>query len=209
MVRANSLPIVEELYFSDYFGVSEQLLKHYGAFNISLVTDLPLFVDPFLLFNSKNSTYQALHNEIIKYVIFLKEKSLEQGIQQGLLKSWFYFPEVKQNWFGYSKTGNKGSGLGKGFAASLNRNLNNVFSNFGHEEISKSSHLEKLCLVKDGVGRDNISDFCTNLIKNFLLNYTQDFAKKNVRSDRLKTFTVEKVKFNYETETWERGTFEL
>lgn len=39
-------------YFSDYFGVSPQRLQTYGAFNISLIADLPLFIDPFLLFNS-------------------------------------------------------------------------------------------------------------------------------------------------------------
>jgi hypothetical protein len=30
------------LYFTDYFGVSEDSIEEYGAFNISLVTDLPL-----------------------------------------------------------------------------------------------------------------------------------------------------------------------
>ena len=40
------------VYFSDFFGVPEQTLEEYGAFNISIVTDLPLFIDPFLLFNS-------------------------------------------------------------------------------------------------------------------------------------------------------------
>ena len=31
-----------------------------GALDISVVSDLPLFVDPFLLFNSENAEYQAL-----------------------------------------------------------------------------------------------------------------------------------------------------
>ena len=42
-----------KLYFSDVFGISEDCLEEYGAFNISMITDLPLFVDPFLLFNRK------------------------------------------------------------------------------------------------------------------------------------------------------------
>lgn len=46
-----------DIYFSDYFDVDPLLLERYGAFNISLVTDLPLFIDPFLLFNSKKSEY--------------------------------------------------------------------------------------------------------------------------------------------------------
>jgi len=42
-----------KIYFSDYFKVSKEALDKYGAFNISLISDLPLFIDPFLLFNSK------------------------------------------------------------------------------------------------------------------------------------------------------------
>lgn len=208
MTKKNNIQ-EDNIYFAEYFGVLEKSLKEYGAFNISLVTDLPLFIDPFLLFNSKKEKYQQLHDEIIKYVTFLKEKSLENGIRPGLLKSWFYFSEVKQNWFGYSKEGNKGSGLGKDFARALNKNLHHVFTNFGSESISKGSHLEKLCLIKDGVGRDSISDFSTNLIKDFLLKYTESYAKKNISLNLLREFVIDKVKFNYETETWERASFVL
>ena len=38
---------------------------------------MPLFIDPFLLFGSKNPVYKKLHNEIIKYLSFLKLKSTE------------------------------------------------------------------------------------------------------------------------------------
>ncbi len=47
------------LYFSDYFNVSPQAIEKHGAFNISLLADLPLFIDPFLLFNSKKLAYRA------------------------------------------------------------------------------------------------------------------------------------------------------
>ena len=50
-----------KLYFADHFSVSPQVIAEYGAFNISLITDLPLFIDPFLLFNSKKAGYQRLH----------------------------------------------------------------------------------------------------------------------------------------------------
>ncbi len=36
------------IYFSDFFNVSPEKIKEYGAFNISLINDLPLFIDPFL-----------------------------------------------------------------------------------------------------------------------------------------------------------------
>lgn len=198
-----------DLYFSDHFKVKETDLEKYGAFNISLVADLPLFIDPFLLFNSKKKKYHQLHDDIIKYLIFLKEKSTSQTIDTGALKAWYVFKEVEQNWLGFSVTGNKGSALGLDFGRALNENLHKIFSEFGQEKVTKGSHLEKLCLIKEGVGKDNISDFATNLVKGFLLEYTQEFAQKNIDESLRAKFRVQRVRFNYNTETWEEATFDL
>lgn len=46
-VRQSDNQISVNIYFSDYFNVAPRLLEEYGAFNISLVNDLPLFIDPF------------------------------------------------------------------------------------------------------------------------------------------------------------------
>jgi hypothetical protein len=124
------------VYFSDIFDVDPALIEQYGAFNISLINDLPLFIDPFLLFNSKDEVYQTLHDEILRYLSFLREMSLKGPINRGLLKAWFIFPEVKQNWLGYSLIGNSGSGLGIDFARALHSNLSDIFSNFGNETIT-------------------------------------------------------------------------
>jgi hypothetical protein len=197
------------VYFSDIFEVDPNVIEHYGAFNISLINDLPLFIDPFLLFNSPKTEYKILHNQILEYVSFLRDKSLEEGIRRGLLESWFIFSEVKQNWFGYSLVGNGGSGLGMDFAISLNKNLHTLFTNFGEERITQSSHLEKLCLVKDGVGKDKISDFTTNLIKEYLLEYTQEFAGLHIEPSKCKPYNLRKVHFDYEKEIWTSRKFTL
>lgn len=197
------------IYFSDFFGVAPATLEEYGAFNVSLINDLPLFIDPFLLFDSQEARYQALHDEIIGYLKFLRDASADESISVGLLDSWFRFPEVKQNWLGFSKTGNSGSGLGADFARNLRRNLHHVFSDFGSESITRGSHLEKLCLFGDGVGRDHLSDFTTNLIKRFLLEYTQVFAQAHIRPEFRRDFPVEKVAFDYEKRRWMRGTYNL
>jgi len=198
-----------KIYFSDYFEISPKVLEKYGAFNISLINDLPLFIDPFLLFHSRKHKYKELHSQIIKYVRFLRDKSADINLESGLLQSWYFFPEVKQNWLGFSVSGNRGSGLRDDFAQSLHTNLNRIFSGFGNEKVTKGSHLEKLCLIKGGVGRDKISDFTTNLIKNFLLQYTQEFAIKYLARRFKKRVAVNKVVFNYKTEAWERRTFTL
>jgi Caspase domain len=196
-------------YFSDFFEVLPETLEDYGAFNISLVADLPLFIDPFLLFNSHKEEYRKLHDNIIRYLMFLKEKSVAHHIDNGLIKSWYRFPEVKQNWLGFSATGNKGSGLGSKFATALHSNLKNIFRHFGKESVTHGSHLEKLCLISGGVGRDNISDFTTNLIKEFLLDYTQEFARMYINKKFRKEVGVAKVRFNFETESWEHGRYDL
>ncbi len=198
-----------EIYFTDFFKVPPKVLEEYGAFNISLINDLPLFIDPFLLFNSEDEEYQRLHEQIIRYVQFLRDKSVTGSIDEGLLASWFVFSEVKQNWLGFSESGNAGSGLGPKFARALLRNLNEFFADFGRERVTEGSHLEKLTLIESGVGRDNVSDFTTNLIKRFLLDYTQEFAQQHVRPEFQRCVAVEKVQFNYTTEVWESRSFDL
>jgi hypothetical protein len=81
--RRAHLPVSREqesghmkLYLSDYFEVSEEALDQYGAFNISLVSDLSLFIDPFLLFNIDKPEYRRLHDRIIDYLRFLRDKSV-------------------------------------------------------------------------------------------------------------------------------------
>jgi len=190
------------IYFSDFFCIDSNKLDKYGAFNISLINDLPLFIDPFLLFGSNKEEYQKLHNEILEYLMFLKRKS-EQGITEfGQIKSWYLFPEVKQNWFGYSRVGNGGSGLGKKFGKAFSSSMHIVFDDLGKEQITQSSHLEKAGLFEIGVGKDNISDFTTNLIKRYLLEYTQEFAKKNLSKNSKNIVMVDKVYFDYQLERW-------
>ena len=63
------------MYFSEKFGVEKSLIEKYGAINISLVCDLPLFIDPMLIFNSKKKEYKKLHDYLIKFFAFLTDKS--------------------------------------------------------------------------------------------------------------------------------------
>ncbi|WP_445657741.1 hypothetical protein [Achromobacter sp. NCFB-sbj8-Ac1-l] len=195
------------IYFSQFFDVDPKVVEDYGAFDISLINDLPLFIDPFLLFNSDNQKYQELHDEMIRYMLFLKEQSAKK-LPAGLVQAWFHFPEVKQNWMGFSKSGNGGRGLGAKFAESLKKNFTSVFSDFG-EETKTHTHLGKLTLIKSGVGKDNISDFTCNLIKGYLAEFTEKFALKNIDPSKLKKFNISKVKFNYETQSWSAKQFVL
>ena len=126
------------LHFSDFFGIDEEVIESYGAINISLINDLPLFIDPFLLFNSEKKEYQVIHNEMIKYLLFLQSQAdKHQNPPAGMLSAWYLFPEVKQTWIGFSMDGNSGRGLGADFANNLHRGLLTIFKDFGKETIRR------------------------------------------------------------------------
>lgn len=196
-------------FVSDYFGIDQKDFDDYGAFNVSVVNDLPLFIDPFLLFHSDKKEYIDLHDQIIEYLIFLRDKSNAGATNIDLLRSWYCFPEVKQNWLGFSVSGNDGRGLGLDFARALHSNLHKIFSDFGDEKITEGSHLEKVCLITSGVGRDSISDFTTNLIKDFLCSYTQTFAEKYLKTEDTREVIINNARFNFRTESWERRKYRL
>ncbi|HWA70749.1 MAG TPA: hypothetical protein VG937_00370 [Polyangiaceae bacterium] len=197
------------IYFTDFFDVTPGALEEHGAFNVSLVNDLPLFIDPFLLFDSEDEQFVALHEDIIRYVKFLRDVSLENELRPGMIDHWFRFPEVKQNWLGFSRKGKGGTGLGSDFAETLHRNLGQIFKAFGTETVTRGSHLEKLCLLSDSVGRDHLSDFTTNLVKGYLLDYTQSFARSHLRPERRGAFAVDRVRFDYESRRWKGAHYDL
>jgi len=198
------------LYFSDFFGVDEDVVESYGAVNISLINDMPLFIDPFLLFNSGKTEYQEIHKQIINYILFLQKQAAKyKAAPNGMLSAWYHFPEIKQTWIGFSLDGNAGRGLGGGFASNLHFGLQTIFRDFGKETITKSPHLEKLCLISANVGRDKISNFTTNFAKKYLLKYTAHFAAEYLEADQCREFAIPKVDFNYNTMTWNSAVFVL
>lgn len=194
-----------QLLFNEYFEIDQKVVDRYGALNICLEADLPLFVDPFLLFSSTNPEYQALHDKIVGHLTFLRELAVANPTI-GL--SLFKFPEVPQNWLGMCKWGNNGKGLGPKFARNLISAFNGFYSNFGAETVTDASHIEKLTLVGSGIGRDFISDFTTNLMLDFLLSYSEKFAQQHLSQNQRKTFTV-RCSFDHNLMVWTPKSFEL
>lgn len=198
------------IYFSDFFDVDEKIIENYGAVNISLINDMPLFVDPFLLFNSDNPAYQEIHRNIISYLLFLQEQAEKYPTPlPGMLSIWYHFSEVKQTWLGFSLDGNSGRGLGKNFAENLHKGLQTIFKDFGKETLTQSPHMEKLCLISPLVGRDKISDFTTNFTKEYLLEYTATFARDYLEPGQCRKFIIPRVEFSPETQTWKSAEYML
>lgn len=73
------------------------MLDEYGAFDVALVNGLPLFVDPFLLYDCANEKYRALHDSVIKYLCFLRNRAVAGELTPGAASHWLLFREVKKN----------------------------------------------------------------------------------------------------------------
>lgn len=197
------------MYFSDVFCVSNDLLAAENVFDISLVSDLPLFIDPFLIFDSEKPEYQRLHKQIIRYVSFLRDKIVAGNVSATDEREWFHFPEIPNNWLGYSVGTNAGRGLGENFARAAAIGLKGPVRDFGEESVSRGSHIERLFLFSEGAGKDALSDFITNLCHEFLLQFTQEFTKTSLRSNQCREFDVRRVRFDYGRERWANGKFLL
>jgi len=146
--------------------------------------------------------YQALHEQILRYLKFLRDLATGGALDEGLIDSLYRFKEVKQNWLGFTFFGNDGAGLGADFAVALHGALGAILSGFGEEKITRGSHLEKLCLISPGVGADKVSDFTTNLIKDYLCEYTEEFAREHIDENSCDEFAVARAVFKYQTKTW-------
>ena len=202
--------MANKIYFSDFFRIDPDIIDSYGALDISLLNDLPLFIDPFLIFCSDDSECQKMHEEIINYLVYLRDKAVNsQQVDDSELRYLYCFPEVRQTYLGFCQNGNYGSGLGMDFARALHTGLKTVFSDFGNGTITKGKHIEKVCLLKEGVGRDNISDFITNLVKPYLCAYTEQFAKDYLQPEQCTIFNVDKCEFDYSNGIWKAKKFYL
>lgn len=188
-----------KLLFSEYFEIEESQLTKYGALNLCLSSDLPLFIDPFLLFASEKPEYKTLHKQVVEHLLLLKSYATEnngEDVDIGL----FRFPEIKQNWLGLAQYGNGGKGLGLRFAKGAIRAFNGFYSSFGTEKITDETHIEKLTLLNAGVGKDFISDFTTNLIFEYLLEYTERFALDYLKDHQVTEFSL-RCRFDKTTKT--------
>lgn len=198
------------IHFSDFFDIDSKVLDDYGAFDVSLMTDMPVFIDPFRLYASDKPEYQDLHESIIRYLCFLRDYcQANRTLDSGKMQEYFCFPEVRNLYMGFSETGNKGRGLGPEFARLLHRCFTGKLKDFGKETVTQSSHLEKLCIIADGIGRDFVSDFSANLIKGFLLQYTECFAQKYLKADRCEIRAINRAYFDFDKNVWKDKEYYL
>lgn len=137
------------------------LLSGISQFEVDFVIprvgiDLPIGIDPFLLFKSRDTILANLHTSILKVfnkgIEFVRDKKISEA------KQLFDFPEVAEIGLGYSKKSKQGSGVGNFLSQLIIETL--IDSPALQERGIK--HIEEMQLVSVGIGADRISDIAAN-----------------------------------------------
>lgn len=128
--------------------------------------DIPLYVDPFLLWKSPSLQDQSLHTVItnsFNHLNFL----LKKGHEEEALDTLVNLSECAEVGLGVSKT-RKGVKIGRKQAHKIISLFNDIpeYSQFGF------THFEVIQLYVSGISKDRISDIACSYLKSFLIDYT-------------------------------------
>jgi len=134
--------------------------------------DLPLCVDPFLLWKSPSQQDNALHSILIDsfnhlgYLVNHKENKVAENI---LIRA----SECSEAGLGFSKT-RKGLRIGNKTA----QEILSLFQSIPEVKQSGFIHFEVIQLYVDQVSKDRISDITCSFLKSFLIDYSIEQCKK-------------------------------
>ena len=155
------------------YTTSTPLIQNVSQFEVDFVIprmgkDLPLGIDPFLLYKSRDTGFQSLHSLIIDTFTLGVQAVRNQDLSEA--RRLLQFPEVPEIGLGYTQRGKQGAGVG------------NFLSELIIETLIESQplldrgvrHIEEMQLVSVGIGADRISDITANILKEYLVNYTQE-----------------------------------
>lgn len=155
--------------------IRPRLTDHYGIYKCQTELDfaiqffdedIPLYIDPFLLWKSPSQQDQALHTAMtssFNYLNYLTKK----GRNDKALEILTNISECTEVGLGVSKT-RTGLKLGKGKAHQILQLFHDIpeYSQFGF------THFETIQLYISGISKDRISDIACNYLKSFLIDYT-------------------------------------
>jgi hypothetical protein len=130
--------------------------------------DIPLYVDPFLLWKSPAMQDNALHTALINSFNNLGvriKNGQERQVKVDLIKA----SECDEVGLGLSKTR-----TGQRITEAQAEKIIDLFRSVPQYHKHGFSHFEEIQFYVDGIARDRISDFTCNFLKSFLIDFTID-----------------------------------
>jgi hypothetical protein len=160
--------------------------------------DIPLYVDPFLLWKSPSQQDQALHTALVSSFNHFGYLS-KTGKQQQAVEALIRMSECKEVGLGSAR--NK---QGKKIGDNTAKDILSLFTLIPQVKQGGFEHIEEIQLFVDQISKDRVSDLTCSLTKSFLVDFTIEQCRKlgvpteevvldDVFDYQAKTFKVEKV----------------
>jgi hypothetical protein len=180
---------------TDYFGVHRSQAELDFAIQF-LYEDLPLYLDPFLLWKSPSQQDQALHTSItnsFNHLNYLTKKGRDVEAVDTLIT----LTECREVGLGLSKS-RRGNRIGADQAREVLHLFKDIpeYSQFGF------THFEVIQLYVSGISKDRISDIACNYLKSFLIDYTIEQCEE--LGIPTQVATIPEV-YNYRTNAFDRA----
>lgn len=148
------------------------LLPGTSQFDVDFVVprvgvDLPLGIDPFLLYKSRDPEYRALHDQLV--TAFNDGIAAVRGGDMARARETLSFPEPSEVGLGYTASSKHGSGVGSHLTGLILDTLS-----ASRELLERGvRHIEEMQLLSARIGPDRVSDIAVNVLKDYLIRYTQ------------------------------------
>lgn len=156
---------------TDYHGIT--LAQEDADFAIPFFAeDIPLYVDPFLMWRSPSLQDSSLHGALIAAFNHLGQLALD-GKREEAIDALVTASECDEVGLG-SSAKRKGKRIGRKKAAEIL----DIFRRIPRYATHGLDHIEELQFFVEGISKDRISDFACNFLKSFLIDFTIDQCTK-------------------------------
>lgn len=181
--------------------INPRLIDHFGLpftqddvdFAIPrLREDIPLYLDPFLLWASDAPAYQERHHQLTAFFGGLRQL-VQAGHEAEALRQLLTCEEPRELGLGYTAGGKGGSAIGPRLA----QDALALYRDVPQLAEGDLAHIEEIQLLVPGLGEDRISDLAACILKDFLLEFTAERAVQHGIPTR--RFVVPNV---YDHERW-------
>lgn len=135
--------------------------------------DIPLYIDPFLLWNSSKPQYRDLHQRLVNFFQLLSFH-IRSGDIDAASELLAGCEEERALGLGYAAGSKEGTSIGPKLIAEIIR----MHVDVPQLRSGNFRHIEELQLVVPGLAEDRISDTAVSIIKDFFIGYTADQAKQ-------------------------------
>lgn len=134
--------------------------------------DIPLYLDPFMLWRSPSQQDQSLHTSLVNAFNHLGLLA-SQGREAEAIETLIIASECDEVGLGTSLT-RKGKRIGTDKA----KEIIDLFKSIPHYQQNGFRHFEEIQFFVEGVSKDRISDISCNFLKSFLIDFTIDQCEK-------------------------------